>query len=420
LITADALRADHLSINGYPRRTSPNIDAFAEGSWHFTQAMTVIPKTGPSFATLFTGRHPREHGVRSNFTVVPVGLPMLAERLRALGYRTAAFVSGPVLRKRVGFERGFDLYRTHLEGVERVNGAFLRWGKGEWTAPTFVWLHYIDPHGPYLPPQEFESLFLDDEWAGSDQRVSLDHGNAEALTSNKLLGAVPLYQQRAGEDRVAAYVARYDAEIRFMDAAFGEVLKFLRERGLYDQSVVIFTADHGESLGEHRYWFEHGWFAHEPSLRVPLMIKRPGRGEGRAVHEPVSNLDILPTLLALVGAPAGAAGLGSDLFGPLRDRAPILIESSDLYPEKFLGVRTSRWKYLRRTRDGSEELYDLRADPGEIRNLKGEAAEMLATLRRSLRDALGRLEPAAAPASSADPRDDAETLEQLEALGYVP
>jgi arylsulfatase A-like enzyme len=382
--------------------------------------MTVIPKTGPSFTTLFKGRHPRDHGVRSNFAVVPAGLPMLAERLRALGYRTAAFVSGPVLRKAVGFGRGFDLYRERLEGVRDVNRAFLDWGKGAWTAPTFVWLHYIDPHGPYAPPQEYESLFIDDEWAGSDERVSLDREGAEALTPNKLLGAVPFYQRRAGEDRVAAYVARYDAEIRLMDSAFGQVLDFLEERDLYDESVVVFTSDHGESLGEHRYWFEHGWFAYEPGLRVPLMIKGPGCTEGRAVLEPVSNLDLLPTLLALLGAPADAAGPGNDLFGSLRDRPPLLIENADLYPEKFLGVRTSHWKYLRRSSDGSEELYDLRADPGENRNLEGEAAEMLATLRRSLRDALGRLGPAAAPASSADQRDDAETLERLEALGYVP
>ena len=132
---------------------------------------------------------------------------------------------------------------------------------------------------------------------------------------NKLLGAVPFYQQRSGEDRVAAYVARYDAEIRLMDSAFGQVLDFLEEQGLYHENVVVFTADHGESLGEHRYWFEHGWFAYEPSLRVPLMIKGPGRREGRTVHDPVSNLDLLPTLLALLGAPACALLAGSTCGG---------------------------------------------------------------------------------------------------------
>ena len=143
LITADALRADHLSVNGYRRKTSPNIDEFADVAWHFTRMITVIPKTGPSFATFFTGRHPREHGVRANFTAIPLELPTLAERLRAVGYRTAAFVSNPVLRENMGFARGFDHYEVHerQDGVRRVNRAFLRWGRrGVWDRPTFVWL----------------------------------------------------------------------------------------------------------------------------------------------------------------------------------------------------------------------------------------------------------------------------------------
>lgn len=156
LVTADSLRADHLSFNGYPRNTSPEIDAFAGSAWNFSQAVTVIPKTDPSFATLFTGRHPREHGVRSNANAIPPSLSTLAERLQDSGYRTAAFVNNPVLREEKGYTRGFDTYSLLDEksGPAAVSHAFLLWGREleGWQQPTFVWLHYIDPHGPYDPP----------------------------------------------------------------------------------------------------------------------------------------------------------------------------------------------------------------------------------------------------------------------------
>ncbi len=419
LITADALRADHLSVNGYRRKTSPNIDEFADVAWHFTRTITVIPKTGPSFATFFTGRHPREHGVRANFTAIPLELPTLAERLRAVGYRTAAFVSNPVLRENMGFARGFDHYEVHerQDGVRRVNRAFLRWGRrGVWDRPTFVWLHYIDPHGPYAPPDEFEAAFVDDEWARSTQRVSLSA--PKGGTPNKVLGSVPTYQRRDAEDRVAVYVARYDAEIRFVDHAFGEIVAFLRDRRLFDPSLVIFTSDHGESLGEHDLYFEHGWFAYEPSLHIPLMIKRPHQTQGRVVPDLVSNLDLLPTLLARVGG-EDIETSGIDLFGSIGDRPPLPIESSDHYPQKFFGLRTPRWKYLRNASDASEELYDLHEDPSETRNLEKREPARLFGMRRSLDELLRTLSRRASAPATSHPADDPETLERLEALGYL-
>jgi hypothetical protein len=208
LITADTLRADHLSINGYPRQTSPGIDRFAREAWHFTQAISVIPKTGPAFTSLFTGHHPRRHGVRTNLSLVPETWPMLAERLRAEGYRTAAFVSNPAVRAAMGYSRGFDTFEQRFEGdgVSAVNAAFREWAAREWARPSFVWIHYIDPHGPYDPPAELEGLFIDDDWAQSDERVSLNRKakRVKGGSSNKVLGAVPRYQQRGAEDRLAS------------------------------------------------------------------------------------------------------------------------------------------------------------------------------------------------------------------------
>jgi arylsulfatase len=419
LITADALRADHLSVNGYGRDTSPNIDAFARGSWHFLDAVTVIPKTGPSFATFFSGRHPREHGVGSNFDAIPAEIPLLSERLEGLGYRTAGFVSNPNLRGSLGYTRGFDFYREGLSGTEEVNRAFLEWAAGPWEIPTFVWLHYIDPHGPYDPPADLEALFLHDDMARDDRRVSLDHRAADGPTPNKLLGAVPLYQQREGEDRIAAYVARYDAEIRLVDETFGEVIQFLRKNELFDGSFVVFTSDHGESLGEHGLYFEHGWFAYEPSLHVPLMIKEPGQREGIVVKEQVSNLDLLPTLLTWLGVPIDSPTRGRDLFDLRQGRTPLLVENADQYPDKVFGIRNGRWKYLRRASGVAEELYDLDDDSAEMRNLAQARPEVVAGMRQRLREDVSRLQPHSRSQAPADGLDPA-LRERLEALGYAP
>ena len=164
LITADALRTDHLSYAGYPRQTSPELDAFSRQAVNFDQAISVIPKTGPSFASLFTGHGPDRHGVRYNKPGVPEDMPMLAERLKAVGYRTVAFISNPVLRESKGYARGFDRYHqiSSDAGVNEVNRAYFEWTDGGWNQPTFLWIHYIDPHGPYEPPSELEATFSND------------------------------------------------------------------------------------------------------------------------------------------------------------------------------------------------------------------------------------------------------------------
>jgi arylsulfatase len=417
LFSADALRADHLSLSGYPRQTSPRIDAFARGAWHFEQAITVVPKTGPSFATLFSGRHPREHGVHSNFGDLPEGLPLLAEQLKAAGYRTAGFVENPALREARGFGRGFDVYRvvpSGSRGAEQLLDAYFQWAEAGWDAPSFVWIHTLDPHGPYRPPPEYERLFVQDRWAGGDERVPPVRGAVRAL---KVLGAIPRYQQRGDEDRVARYVAWYDGEIRLIDDAFGRVLDDLRERGRYDDAVVVFTSDHGESLGEHDYYFEHGWYAYEPGLRIPLLLKTPGQASGRRVAAPVSNLDFFRTIAGLSGIRVPEGVGGQDLLaGALADRV-ILVENSGRYAEKYFGLRSSFEKYLRREGDGREELYDLVADPGELHDLAARRPERIRELRAQLEQRLAKLASRARPpVEPAD--DDEETLERLRALGY--
>ncbi len=428
LVTADALRADHLSGNGYPRATSPRLDAFARTAWSFSNAVTVLPKTGPSFVTLFSGLHPRVHLVEANRYRIPSDVPLLAERLKTAGYRTAAFVSNPVLSSGKGYARGFESYRI-VDGVAAVNGAFREWAEAAWQSPTFVWVHYIDPHGPYTPPADLADLFADDALARAEtRRLPLDYAAIPGFPLEYALGAIPRYQRIDGEDRVADYVLRYDREIRHVDRAFGEILDLLAARGLFDASAVIFTSDHGESLGERDYFFEHGWFVDEGSLRIPLFVKPPGTTAAVSISAPVSNLDLAPTILALAGVePVGTPG--RNLLAPLPDRRPMLIANTSTYPERYFGLRVDGRKYFRRVatareegqlRDdpGPEELYDLTADAGETMNLAAVRPEQIAAMRAEMASLLAESRPPAGrePISA---RDGNQDVERLRALGYV-
>jgi arylsulfatase len=424
LITSDTLRADHTSLHGYARPTTPHLEALAADGTVFEQAVTLVPKTGPSFATHFTGQAPERHGVTSNRYGLPAAMPVAAELLAAGGYTTVAFVANPILARRKGFDRGFDRYDEFgKEGsLEPQMRAFLSWARQhDWSRPAFVWIHYIDPHGPYDPPARLRDRFVGDAlFEAEHRRVPLDYELPPGTPPNRVMGALPRYQRKGDEDRVAWYVSQYDAEIMAMDEALGSVLAFLRARDLYAPSGIVFTSDHGESLGEHDYWFEHGWHVYEGSVRVPLVLKPPGArgGGGRRIDAQVSNLDTLPTLLSLAGLPVPSGLPGRDLLAVPAGR-PLLVSNPSTYPERFVAVRTPEIKYIRELGSGAEQTYRLADDPGEERDRTAADPALSGRLReqwQSLRDVLGA--PAdRAPAAALAPSD--EERRQLEHLGYL-
>jgi len=422
LITADALRPDHLSVNGYARQTSPAIDAFASHAWNFSEAVTVIPKTGPAFATMFSGRHPAEHGVRSNLHSVSNSTQMLAQILKQNGYRTAAFVGNPVLQPQLGYDRGFDKYQVlpSADGVVTVEESFLPWARAGWDRPTFAWIHFLEPHGPYRPPEAFSAMFAEDELEESDNRTApLSYKPLPGATPNKVLGAIPLYQQIEDEDQLGVYIREYDAEIRYMDTAFSRIISFLKQSGLYDQSIVIFAADHGESLGEHDYYFEHGWFAYDASLRIPLLIKEPHQTDGRTVAEQVSLLDFLPTVLALARVETEQAEDGTNILAPLNGDRAVIVENSDRYPERYIGLRTRSMKYLRVESTGNEELYNLIDDPGEATNRVDVDNQALKVARERTAGLLERYHARHSHTAAKPETHELKHLEELRSLGYV-
>jgi choline-sulfatase len=391
LITLDTTRADHLGAYGYSRARTRHMDQLAAEGVRFDRAYSPAPITLPAHASILTGLYPFEHGVRNNGNFyLGDRFDTLATRLKARGYRTAAFVSSFILDRRYGLARGFDTYDDKMEGAQpqvvqfeaerrgdRTSLALLAWldALPRDQAPFFAWLHLYDPHEPYRPPPPFRDAFRD---------------------------------------------APYDGEIAFDDAIVAAVMDRLGQLGLRDRTLVAIVGDHGESLGDHGEE-THSMFVYEPVLRVPLILWKPGLvPSGGVVAEPVRLTDLAPTLLDLVGAPPLRVKDGRSLVSLLKGGSagtPPPIYAETLLPQFYMNwaplrsIRDDRWKLIQAPRP---ELYDLATDPSESRN---QYAERAATAR-GLEQQLGRLTGGAAGAMTSGTMDR-ETLEKLASLGYV-
>lgn len=329
LVVIDTLRADHLECYGYGRVTSPALCGLAREGVLFERAYATRTETVPAISSILTGLYPPLHGVRANYSVLPEGVATIAELLRAAGYATGGFVSSFVMiRDFSGFAQGFAVYDDHVRSPEGLRENYerpapetvdraLAWIAGAGARP-FLFVHLIEPHGPYNPPQRFlEKMAL----PRAGERVPLER--------------IPSSQRLPGVEFVSEFVGRYDGEIAAADAELGRLFEHLRASGRFDESLIVVTADHGESLGEGDVWFSHGERLDDPQARVPLIVKLPaGTGRvapGTRVAEPVSAVDIVPTILAAVGAPPPAEPLsGTDLLpvarGQRRPGAPPLTE----------------------------------------------------------------------------------------------
>jgi choline-sulfatase len=394
LVTIDTLRADHVGSYGYREASTPTIDALARRGVRFETAVAHAPLTGPSHASILTGQTPLGHGFRNNsgFILAP-GAKTVAQDFRTAGYHTGGFVSGFPLDRRFGFDRGFETYddrlprgndRRRTPYVERfadaTTDAVLRWlaaasppGAPK-PAPWFLWVHYYDPHAPYEPP----AADLADRYRQSP----------------------------------------YDGEIAFVDRQLGRLLQTLDVRGETSRTIVLVTADHGESLGEHGEG-THGIFLYDATLRVPWIMAGPQIAAGRVSRTVARSIDVLPTLLDYAGLPQRTDVDGRSLRraadGEQMSDAPAYAES--LYPELELGWaplhawRTAGFKFIKAPHP---ELYDLQNDPSEKANRAGEQPARVSDLGSRLDAALRQPTPSA-PAQPVD----AEAAERLRALGYV-
>jgi arylsulfatase A-like enzyme/Flp pilus assembly protein TadD len=395
LITLDTLRSDRLSCYGSDIVDTPNIDAFAAEGVRFTNAASTVPFTLPAHSSIMTGLYPPGHGVRENVGyVLDERSPTLAELLGRGGWATAGFVSAFVLDHRWGIGRGFDHYvdgfalremetanlgSVQRDGAETLAAAVSWLDERPADRPFFLWLHLYDPHEPYTPPEPFKSE----------------------------------YPERP-----------YDAEVAYTDSLVGTFRRALDERGLLDDSLVIITSDHGEGLGDHGETF-HGYYVYDSTIHVVLIVRPPsGDSAGRVVDRVVSHVDLLPTILDLVGLPVPETVHGRSL-APLIAGQDVVWErpvySESLYPLLHYGwapLRSLRTESLKLIDVPRPELYDLADDPEEDRNLHDEQPTRAGELKAELGELRQRIE-SDAPALASRPEMDERTLAQLQALGYL-
>src|SRR6266508_1756941 len=395
LITIDTLRPDHLECYGYKLVRTPRINSLAADGVLVEKAYTPIPLTLPSHASIFTGTYPMFHGVRdfTGFTLSK-DRATLATMLKSAGYGTGAVVGSAVLEARWGLDQGFDFYYDNFSSTvdrdwqsiaERRGDVVVReglnWLEKHKTNPFFLWLHLFDPHDPYEPPPPYDRQ----------------------------------YRERP-----------YDGEIAYTDENVGKIMDYLKSNQLYDNSLIVLLGDHGEGLGEHGEKY-HGFFIYDSTLRVPLIFKLPGPGahESRKLSQPVRTIDVLPTILQILGVADRAKEIqGRGIYSVLMGRS--MPEEAASYAEIFLpyyhfdwspllSLRRDRYKFIDAPRP---ELYDTEADPGETQNLyarKGALAGQLKELLRRTSSQYSSRNGAAGMPKEIDP----VTLEKLQSLGYL-
>jgi len=489
IVSIDTLRADHLGCYRYPRPVSPNIDRLSREGILFEQMVCPLPRTVPALASMLTGLYPQDHGLRDNLRqTLPPEVPTLAQRLREAGYHTFAVNANGLVHPTRGLARGFDYY--YIPAMEWDRAPFLRtlydrlvsdrsipgergskvhFEDGESLTrragelistfpelpdnePFFFWIHYYDPHMLYAPPSPWHRKF-GQPYVGP-YRKSMNYSQVSKGYMTYRCELPELARQRG--------VDLYDGEIGFTDQLVGRLLHTLEQTDLMEQTIVVITSDHGESLGEHDFYFDHGDFLYEPSMHIPLIIRLPG-GEhaGRRVERQVTLMDLMPTLLELTGcepAPLPTSGYGGrsllpEINGALPAEEPARAAFGEsgycFYPQlndrllikpppkvvqgkgkdalilpdtglrgRLRMVRRDGWKLiLTPAPDGDDrlELYNLRADPKELTNLAAEEPE----LAESLLDQLRRWMATDPGLGEAGGTVDQTAIDRLKSLGYI-
>lgn len=404
LVSIDTLRADHLGCYGYDRPTSPAIDEFAARGVTFTQTIAQAPSTLPSHASILTSLLPQHHNASWEAgRPLPDQALTLAEVLREAGYATAAFTGGGQMDRVFGLGQGFESWvqPNHTRFGATVREA-MPWLRAHAARPFFLFLHSYETHHPYESAPDYLVAIAGVPYEGTlPDAISLE-----------ILRQINSGELAVDEADLAHIVAAYDAEIRSMDDGFAALVRSLRELGLWDRTLVVFTSDHGEELGERG---KVGWHSHslyDEQLRVPLILKLPRDAfAGHRVERQVRSLDIAPTVLAVLGIPPPAQFRGIDLTAFLRgEPVPPLVAVSrrDLAARDLTSVRTEEWKLQ------PGRLFHLAGDPEEQWSIlhPGAEAELQAALAAEL-----AARPSVPPAEQVMP--PGSTLAELKALGYV-
>jgi len=430
LILLDTVRADHLGCYGYAQAATKNIDKLAAAGARFVQAVSAIPETGPSVSSLFTGLYPINHGHRDNVTVLGDESVTLADILRRNGYETVAFTEAfPFydLRLLRGFNHNAERPREAIDEHDNLKSKLkgpLAWLEENKDKKFFAFIHFFNAHMPYTPPVQ------------SRRTASLNYHGPFTGDFPPVFGLwakkIPI-----GEKDREFMVSLYDDEIGFLDQAVGGILDELKKMGLDRKTLIVLTADHGEALGEHDYYFDHGDLLYENQIRVPFIIRYPGMPDpGKTIEPQVRTVDLMPTILQVLNVKYSGMIDGASLLPLIHGKKASpgtgyafsetdTISFANLncrgYIEgvagKHTSVRTDNFKliYIPKRPEPLYELYDLKRDPRETTNIVGENVAEADELKRVLFRWLSR------PRRPPTPREKLgeETQKILKSLGYI-
>ncbi|MBA3304070.1 MAG: sulfatase [Acidimicrobiia bacterium] len=462
LLVMDSARAASVSCYGYGKDTTPSIDALAREGTLYAKAISNACWTLPSHTTMFTGLYPLNHGLTKSADALPAGFPTLATRLKGAGYQTACFSNNAYISEATGLAQGFDTVediwrQTHPRGIARPKGAgrikrlqalgplarpavaaaklarrgrsiaraakrhdtdhgakltndkILSWlGQRDRETPFFAFVNYMESHERYSPPVPYDRKFMPSR---------LNRLRVASLGSKEEILAGGGKRQAADFEILAGL---YDGALGYLDQRVGELLQSMRDQGILDDTVVILTSDHGDSLGEHGY-LGHRLYLYDELIRVPLVVRYPALfPAGSRVEHPVEVGDVFPTILQLSGASATSDVSYSLVPSPERPKRPFTISENTapkaLNEMEMKALRTETTKLIWRS-DQSHELYDLEADPGETRNLFATEPARARPLLDQLEEWQRSCEDLTIETSEAE-YDDA-TLDRLRGLGYI-
>ncbi len=398
-VSFDTLRADHTGFMGYKKNTTPNLDSLAKKSFVFANTVSTSSWTLPATMSWFTGVYPSTHTVLNKYTiptkeeevetlpvsVLPETIKTLAEMLKDSGYRTGGFTGGASLNRQFGFNRGFDAYfdDTNFGGFEESIPKALAWIQSNKKEKLFVFLHGYDIHGQYVPKKGYDKRFVDFNYKGNltglteEQKLLREEGLSKGM----------IYLDK---DDVRFLTALYDEKIQRADALFKEFLTEYETFGLMEKTIFIITSDHGEELYEHGR-IDHGHSLYEELIKVPLLIKLPGN-IAKKIAAQVRGIDLMPTILRLVGAPQNTSYngqmVGVNLMPFMEGKEKKLDAFSETdyrYTTNLRSLRTfDGWKFITNLNTKVRELFFLRTDAKEQKNLKEKFPKKLEELSSRL------------------------------------
>lgn len=415
LISIDTLRADHLGCYGYGRPTSPHIDEFSRDAVLFERCISQSTSTLASHGSMLTSLLPVHHGASFTRTApLPPSVTTLAEVLKGAGYKTMSVNDGGQIAPQFGLGKGFDLYDNldlyfapHQLYFKRTAAKAVDWLEANTGAKSFLFLHTYETHHPYTPKKEALRLF-EKSYAGPlPADISVD-----------LIGKINAGAVKLSPGDKAHIVAAYDAEIRSMDEAFGAFIAYLKKKGLYENAVIIFTSDHGEEFGEHGIMASHSEDLYTEQTHVPLIIKFPGaRHASQKAGALVRSIDIMPTLLDLLGLPIPLACEGTSLLPLARGKRPkeplYAVSQRDMletYPSGFWSITDGKWKLF------DAKLFDLENDPQEKTDVSAAHPDLKLKLRRRVLRMMGKSRVEALQEKA---KVDEALKERLRSLGYI-